>query len=113
MYNIIEILDWFGGILADCAQQRGYKDCSYNPIHYGNVWSVRFGNNIFKLSYKTASRLHITIVNTQHGLIDEIELTESDAFKKGEIPLLLEEEENKEQFELFAGKVQAIISMYI
>lgn len=113
MYDILEILDWFGGILADCAQQRGYKDCSYNPVHYGNIWSVRFGNNIFKLSYPKVNRLRISVVNIQCGLIDEIELSGTDAFKKGEIPLLLEEEENKEQFELFAGKVQAIISMYI
>ena len=113
MYNIIEILDWFGGILADCAQQRGYKDCSYNPVHYGNIWSVRFGNNIFKLSSPKVNRLRISVTNIQCGLIDEIELSETDAFKKGEIPLLLEEEENKEQFELFAGKVQAVIAMYI
>ena len=113
MYNILEMLDWFGGVLADTAQLKGYKDCTYNPVHYGNIWAVRFGNNVFKLSYTTASRLHISVVNIQRGLIDEIELTESDAYKKGEIPLLLEEEENKEQFELFAGKVQAVISMYI
>lgn len=113
MYNILEILDWIGDVLADWAEQGGYKNSKYFPVQYGNMWSVRFGNNIFKLSYPTENRLHISVINIHRGLIDEIELTENDAYKKGQVPLLLEEEENKEQFELFADKVQTIIAMYI